>query len=713
MSYQSIGRFLPNSARAFLLALVVFPTAATAGVVSVTLNPATITGGTGATSIGTVAIAAPAPAGGRVITLTSSNTDLAASTQRIVVPEGATAASFSVGTNALYRRFSGLAFDVTITAADPADGSSASAVLHVTAQPIPGPVTGGDVSTDGKANFGRMCGGSAFTGQASERGILYDCQFPQPGAFSVCRFVQECTLGCQTQTPNGRQRLDTCATSGPFPVAVSPELLEGGRRSNGAVFVASPANAFTSGIVNDSPGGEIAPGGVFSIPVGATTAPFDVETFEAAVPTFLQVRADLSLNPLDRFAEDYLAVVPAPGTPPPSGPLGVFSVDATPIVSVQGNPSIGTVILNDVAPSGGAVVSLSTDSGAASVPATVTVPAGQTAASFNVSTFGVAQPTPVTITASVGGVSRSTRVTVSSFAFSTTTPALASLSVSPATVTAGTRSIGRVTVTTPAPDPSNGPVTIALTSSNGAAVVVARNVTVGFGGTFQDFRIRTFAVAQPTQVTLTATFNGVSRSATLTVNPSGSAPPPPPPPPPPTVTLSALSVSPTSVVGGTSSNGTVTLSGAAPSGGVIVSLSANSTAASTPASVTVPASATSASFTITTTSVAASTPVTISAASGGVTRTATLTVNPASQLATLTVTATGRSGERVTSSPAGINVAVGSTGSASFTVGTSITLSATNGRDVVWSGACSSGGNKTRSCTFTLNANASVSASVQ
>jgi hypothetical protein len=32
---------------------------------------------------------------------------------------------------------------------------------------------------------------------------------------------------------------------------------------------------------------------------------------------------------------------------------------------------------------------------------------------------------------------------------------------------------------------------------------------------------------------------------------------------------------------------------------------------------------------------------------------------------------------------------------------------------VIWSGACSSGGNKTRSCTFTLNGNASVTANVQ
>ena len=65
------------------------------------------------------------------------------------------------------------------------------------------------------------------------------------------------------------------------------------------------------------------------------------------------------------------------------------------------------------------------------------------------------------------------------------------------------------------------------------------------------------------------------------------------------------------------------------------------------------------------------------------------------------------------SSPSGINVSVGSTGSASFNVGTSVTLSVTNSRDAIWSGACSSGGNKTRTCRFTLDANASVSANVQ
>jgi hypothetical protein len=32
---------------------------------------------------------------------------------------------------------------------------------------------------------------------------------------------------------------------------------------------------------------------------------------------------------------------------------------------------------------------------------------------------------------------------------------------------------------------------------------------------------------------------------------------------------------------------------------------------------------------------------------------------------------------------------------------------------VIWSGACSSGGNKAKTCTFTANANSTVTANVQ
>src|SRR5207248_3112960 len=70
------------------------------------------------------------------------------------------------------------------------------------------------------------------------------------------------------------------------------------------------------------------------------------------------------------------------------------------------------------------------------------------------------------------------------------------------------------------------------------------------------------------------------------------------------LSISALSVSPSTVAGGASSTGTITLSAAAVAAGATVTLASSNTAvAGVPASATVPAGATSASFTITTTPV--------------------------------------------------------------------------------------------------------------
>ena len=102
----------------------------------------------------------------------------------------------------------------------------------------------------------------------------------------------------------------------------------------------------------------------------------------------------------------------------------------------------------------------------------------------------------------------------------------------------------------------------------------------------------------------------------------------------------------------------------------------------------------------------------ITAGAAGTSRERRLTANPQPQAATLTVTATGRGGERVLD-PDRHQRRRRQRRIASFAVGTAITLRATNERDVIWSGACSSGGNKTKTCTFTLNRNASVTANVR
>jgi len=101
--------------------------------------------------------------------------------------------------------------------------------------------------------------------------------------------------------------------------------------------------------------------------------------------------------------------------------------------------------------------------------------------------------------------------------------------------------------------------------------------------------------------------------------------------PPAAASLSTVSVSPSSVVGGSSAQGTITLTSGAPSGGALVSLSsANPSVAAVPASVTVAAGASSVNFSITTASVTANTSVVITATYNGTSRTTTLTVTPAS-----------------------------------------------------------------------------------
>ena len=62
----------------------------------------------------------------------------------------------------------------------------------------------------------------------------------------------------------------------------------------------------------------------------------------------------------------------------------------------------GTVELNSMAPAGGLVVALSDNSTAVTVPASVTVPAGATSATFPVTTSAVTANTTATISGTLG-----------------------------------------------------------------------------------------------------------------------------------------------------------------------------------------------------------------------------------------------------------------------------------------------------------------------
>jgi uncharacterized repeat protein (TIGR03803 family) len=102
---------------------------------------------------------------------------------------------------------------------------------------------------------------------------------------------------------------------------------------------------------------------------------------------------------------------PLVSTPAPLPTLAQLAL--SPSTVIGGQSSTGSIRLNGPAPSGGAVITLSSGSAAAaSVPATVTVPAGAWTASFSVSTTRVKKTIAVTIAASYNGGSVSAKLTV-------------------------------------------------------------------------------------------------------------------------------------------------------------------------------------------------------------------------------------------------------------------------------------------------------------
>lgn len=94
------------------------------------------------------------------------------------------------------------------------------------------------------------------------------------------------------------------------------------------------------------------------------------------------------------------------------GPPAIYSIAVNPASLNGGGAATGTVTLNQLAPIGGAPVSLSSNNLAATVPASVTVASKEASATFNVSTGSVATSTPVTITASYGGATKTAMLTV-------------------------------------------------------------------------------------------------------------------------------------------------------------------------------------------------------------------------------------------------------------------------------------------------------------
>jgi len=180
-----------------------------------------------------------------------------------------------------------------------------------------------------------------------------------------------------------------------------------------------------------------------------------------------------------------------------------------------GTSSTGTVTLSGTAPSGGAVVILSSNQAVVQVPPSVTVPEGATSAPFTATTSPVTSQVTATVTATYNSTSQTATLTVNP----APPPTVIGLSFSPNSVDGGTTSQGTVTLSGVAP---SGGAVVSL-SSNNSAVQVPATVTVSAGATSKTFTATTSPVTSVTIATVTATYNATSKTATLTVNAASSA----------------------------------------------------------------------------------------------------------------------------------------------------------------------------------------------
>ena len=368
-------------------------------------------------------------------------------------------------------------------------------------------------------------------------------------------------------------------------ITASPSSVTGGNSSTGTVYLttAAPTAGVTVSLASSSKDAQV-PSNV-TIPAGSTSASFPVTTSGVIATEFINLSAS------------YTTATVSCGFGIGSS-IAIHYITAAPSSVIGGASSTGTVYLTNPAPSGGASVALSSSNPVAQVPVSVTVPAGQISATFNIKTLGSSSTVSLNLSATLNGK------TVSSGFIVGASVAVHFVTITPSSVTGGTSSTGTVTLTGASPP---GGTVLTLSSTNAAAQVPA-TVAVPAGQMSANFNITTSAVAVNTSLSISASLNGHSAGYGFVV----AAP-----------NFSGLSTKgSTTIFGGTNAAIIATLNGPAPAGGIVITLSSNSPDASVPATVTIPAGQTSATFTMTTSAVALPEMVTIT---GSHTQTQTIT----------------------------------------------------------------------------------------
>lgn len=391
-------------------------------------------------------------------------------------------------------------------------------------------------------------------------------------------------------------------------LTISPSTISGGAQPQGIVMLNGQAPPGGAAVTLTSNSPSVTPPTSVVVAAGEFSTSFPIPSSAVTANTTVTVTA--SYGGISTQAQ----VTLTPQQPPSSLTLSPTSTTGL------GGSSFATVTVASPSSTDEVLQVSSSNPAVANVPNGVIIPAGLTTGGFNIFTSSVSTQTVVTIAVSGGGVTRTANLTVNP-----TAPAPPPTPAAPTLLSPATDAKVAQPITFDWSDVANATrYEIQIDDKNFSApltfsqmVNVSQATVTGLPAQRLFWRVRGFnsaGVAGPFSSSRRFTAGAVST-------------------PPSPASLSTMSVSPSSVVGGNTAQGTVQLTSGAPSGGAIVNLSsANPSVAAVPASVTVAAGASSATFAINTAAVTANTSVVITATYGGVSRTTTLTVTPASSV---------------------------------------------------------------------------------
>jgi hypothetical protein len=288
--------------------------------------------------------------------------------------------------------------------------------------------------------------------------------------------------------------------------SLNPQGVTGGSSVTGTVWLSdiAPSGGVNISLSSASTLVQVPP--TVNVPAGSATTNFSITTSAVTSVTNVTVTAVYS------GVSDNVTLALVPPTP------FLASLIFSPSTVNSGSSTTGTVTLTSPALLGGAGISLTSSFYAvANVPNAVIVQSGATSATFTVPTAAIGFISPVTVTATYNGTTQNSLLTV----VPPGTPlAPSSLTLSPWSVTGGHSSTATVLLTSPAP---TGGAALTLTSDN-VAVQVPPVVTVPAGLNSATFSATTSSVTNVATATIKATYNGLSESSLLTVEPAGTKP---------------------------------------------------------------------------------------------------------------------------------------------------------------------------------------------